>query len=364
MAGWKSTPGAIAWLRTYAGTKKRKAAPEPKGPLTAVKAWLNKRLPQEDDVWQSDFRQVPNWMEIDGERTRPWLALVTSPVRELILAHEVTGEKPTPALLWDMLVQAMQHPTMGAPHRPSELQVRPGEPWESLRSHLDEIGVRLAPTEDLRPIRGALEGLSEHLAGKGEPGLLDVPGVTPERAAAFYDAAASFFRKAPWKKVGYESAIRVECDRSRERSLVCCADGPVRLDDRPGVVRRLAALRRLWAGDFGDEENARETVGTSVTFDEESVVPVADLESANRYGWPVARSDAYPLIFHKERGLSTRPPLAWELELMEACLRTVPDFVERRGQDDPTREETTIRTAGGELTLGLSWVVDVGGEEG
>ncbi len=154
MAGWKSTPGAIAWLRTYAGTKKRKAAPEPKGPLTAVKAWLNKRLPQEDDVWQSDFRQVPNWMEIDGERTRPWLALVTSPVRELILAHEVTGEKPTPALLWDMLVQAMQHPTMGAPHRPSELQVRPGEPWESLRSHLDEIGVRLAPTEDLRPIRG------------------------------------------------------------------------------------------------------------------------------------------------------------------------------------------------------------------
>ncbi len=43
---------------------------------------------------------------------------------------------------------------------------------------------------------------------------------------------------------------------------------------------------------------------------------------------------------------------------MEACLRAIPDFVDRRGQDDPTREETTVRTAGGEVTLGLSWVVN------
>jgi hypothetical protein len=44
----------------------------------------------------------------------------------------------------------------------------------------------------------------------------------------------------------------------------------------------------------------------------------------------VARPDAYPEVFHKERGLSLRPPLVWELELMEGCLRAVPDFVNRR----------------------------------
>src|SRR6185503_9629521 len=68
-------------------------------------------------------------------------------------------------------------------------------------------------SEVLEPSQSLLAGLSEQLGGKPEAGLLDAPGVTPELAGAFYDAAASFFRQAPWKAVGYESAIRIECDR-------------------------------------------------------------------------------------------------------------------------------------------------------
>ena len=45
---------------------KKPATPEPKGPLAAVKTWLNKRLPQEDDVWQADFRRLSNWIVTDG----------------------------------------------------------------------------------------------------------------------------------------------------------------------------------------------------------------------------------------------------------------------------------------------------------
>jgi hypothetical protein len=120
----------------------------------------------------------------------------------------------------------------------------------------------------------------------------------------------------------------------------------------------LGALRRLWAGERADEDNARQTVGTSVTFGEEWDIPVADLEAAKKHGWHVARPDAYPEVFHKERGLSLRPPLAWELELMEGCLRVVPEFVQRRQQDDPAREEITVPLASGPLNLVLSWEVD------
>ena len=66
----------------------------------------------------------------------------------------------------------------------------------------------------------------------------------------------------------------------------------------------LKALRRLWTGDGDDEDNARQTVATSVTFGEEWDIPVADLEAAKQHGWQVARPDAYPAVFHKERGLS------------------------------------------------------------
>ena len=83
---------------------------------------------------------------------------------------------------------------------------------------------------------------------------------------------------------------------------------------------------------------------------------MADLEAARQYGWKVARPDAYPSIFHKERGLSTRPPLAWELELMEGCLRAMPEFVDRRQAGRPTPEEMTVPVASGELKLTLSWV--------
>jgi hypothetical protein len=122
----------------------------------------------------------------------------------------------------------------------------------------------------------------------------------------------------------------------------------------------LGALRRLWAGDRADEDHARQAVATTVTFGEAWDLPVADLEAALRHGWPVARPDAYPEVFRKERGLSLRPPLAWELELVEGCLRAVPAFVARHRQDDPAREEMTVPVASGQLQLVLSWVVEDG----
>ena len=360
MAAWKSTPGAVAWLRENAASKKRKAdVPRPKGPLSAVKTWLNKRLPQEDDVWQADFRQLPNWILIGGgEKARPWLVLVISPSGGQMLANDVADQEPSPAQLWDTLVQAMQHPAMGRPHRPAEVQVRPGEQWQSLRNHLEEVGVRLTATDEPAEIAAALKDLGEHLGGKAEPGLLDAPGVTPKQVAGFYEAAAAFFRQAPWKKVGYESAIRVECDKFDGGPWYAVLMGQSGLTTGLALYDDLETLKRLWTRDADDEENARETVGTSVTFGEESDIPVADLEAAKRHGWPVARADAYPSVFHKARGLSTRPPLAWELELLEGCLRAIPAFVGRRRQDDPTREEMTAPASSGELKLGLAWVED------
>jgi len=97
-------------------------------------------------------------------------------------------------------------------------------------------------------------------------------------------------------------------------------------------------------------------VATTVIFSEEVELPLADVEAARRHGWEVAGDNAWPLVLHKERGLSHRPPLAWELELLEGCLRAVPAFVRRRPQDDPATEEIMVPVAGGEMRLVLAWV--------
>jgi hypothetical protein len=310
LAAWKSTPGAVAWLRENAPARKKEAAPEPRGPLGFIKQWLNKNLPQEYDVWQADFRQMPSWIRVAGKPLRPWVVLVTSRSNDLVLAHEMPEETPPAALLWDVLVQAMQHPAAGQPHRPTELQVRAGERWEALRQHLDEIGVGLAVVKELDQMEAVFRGMCERVCGIPQPGLLDVPGVTPAQVASFYEAAAFFFQNAPWKKVGYEAAIQVGCDKLQSGPWYAVLMGQSGLTTGLALYKDLQALRRLWAGARADDDNARQSVVTTVTFGEEWDIPVADLEAAKEHGWPVARGDAYPEVFHKERGLSLRPPLA------------------------------------------------------
>ncbi len=359
LAAWKSTPGAVAWLRE-SGTKAKKEAPQPKGPLGFIKKWLNKNLPQEYDVWQADFRQLPNWISVGGKPLRPWVVLVTSRSNDLVLTHETLEETPSAALMWDVLVEAMQHPAAGTPHRPTELQVRADESWEALRPHLDKIGVGLAVGEELDQIEAVFQGMCEHVCGKPKPGLLDMPGVTPVQVGGFFEAAAFFFQKAPWKKVGYEAAIQVECDKFQSGPWYAVLMGQSGLTMGLALYEDLKSLRQIWSSERDDEDNARQSVATTVTFGEEWDIPVADLEAAKTHGWSVARADAYPEVFRKERGLSLRPPLAWELELMEGCLRAVPEFVARRKQDDPAKEEITVPVASGELKLVLSWVVEEG----
>jgi hypothetical protein len=167
--------------------------------------------------------------------------------------------------------------------------------------------------------------MCEHACGKPKPGLLDMPGVTPEQVGSFYGAAAFFFQEAPWKDVGYEAAIKVECAKYQSGPWYAVLMGQSGLTLGLALYEDLETLRRLWASDRVEEDNARQSVATTVTFGEAWDIPAADLEAAQRHGWPVARPDAYPEVFRKERGLSLRPPLAWELELLEGCLRAVPE---------------------------------------
>ncbi len=364
LAGWKSTPGAIAWLRENVKAKNKTPSPQPKGPLGFIKKWLGDRLPQEDDVWQADCRQLPAWIKIGGEKVRPWTILVTSRSNELVLAHQLPEEAPSSALLWDTLVQAMQHPAAGEPHRPTEIQVRPDERWESLRPHIEEIGIGLVVDSELDQLDGVFDEMMAHVCGKPQPGLLDVPRVTPEQAGHFYESAALFFAQAPWKKVGYEAAIKVECDKFQSGPWYAVIMGQSGLTTGLALYEDLGMLNAMWTGDAADEDNGRQMVGTSVLFGEESDLSVADLDAAQQYGWKVARPDAYPSIFHKERGMSIRPPLSWELELMAACLRAIPDFVSRHKQDDPAREEVTVPVTAGEMKLVLSWMTESEGRNG
>ena len=65
------------------------------------------------------------------------------------------------------------------------------------------------PTDELDQLDFVFESLSKHLTKDERPGLLEMPGIKPEQVAGLYRAAAGFYQRAPWRKLGYETAIKL-----------------------------------------------------------------------------------------------------------------------------------------------------------
>ena len=74
------------------------------------------------------------------------------------------------------------------------------------------------------------------------------------------------------------------------------------------------------------------------------------------HGFEVAGPSAYPHPFRMETGRKFRSPVAWELELLEACLWTIPDFLKRTRSRTPDVLEYAFDGMIGRMTLDLSWV--------
>jgi hypothetical protein len=83
---------------------------------------------------------------------------------------------------------------------------------------------------------------------------------------------------------------------------------------------------------------------------------VADLEDVERHGWVIAAPEGYPSAMRKERGLVMRPPLSWELQLLEACLVAIPEFVLSQDRDDTSQAVYEVPTGSGPLRVSLSWI--------
>ncbi len=169
---------------------------------------------------------------------------------------------------------------------------------------------------------------------------------------SFYHAAARYFQQAPWKHVRGEIPIAI-----RSRGLGFGTRYAVVLG-RTGVTLGLILLE-TWE-DVQDmlvgERSCEEMPGLAVIFDEITILAPADLYLVERNGWPVSTPEAYPAVLRFEPGRPPQSPSAEDLEYIESCLQTVPDFV-RRGVEAKTYE---VESNGKSVKLRLSWNVPRG----
>ncbi len=178
--------------------------------------------------------------------------------------------------------------------------------------------------------------------------------VSALQARDFYRAAASFYRQAPWRTAGEAETIQIECQQldggpwfAVILGKMIHIKGLMLFDDREG--RRL--MQRATYELIADRLRT-----IAVHYEDAAQADPEDVAAAHEHGFEVAGPNAYPLAFRMEIGRRFREPLAWELELLEACLWTVPDFLKRAQDRKPDLYEYAFDGAIGRMSMDLSWV--------
>jgi hypothetical protein len=357
LGAWRSTPGATTWLKQVLNKPKRSKAKvdESFRPSADVRARIA-RLPTRAVEWQAGYRQIPTWVVSDGDRFLPWSVVVANRTDDVILASHICTGKPTAGVLWNLLFKALSKPAAGEPHRPEQIRLVSDPTWDALEPHLAALGIQQESAQELDFLTELFADLREHMTKRSPPGLLDFLGVSPERVVGFYRAAAYYFRQAPWRRVGDQHAIKIESARSESGPWYAVVMGQSGIALGLALYENLSQLRDLWEGEESDMDHTREMVVLSVTFDAETDSNPKDVLAARQHGWEVAHAEAFPTPFRKERGLTMRPPLSWELELLTGCLHVVPEFIARHKPGDTSQHSLKAPTASGDLDFTLSWI--------
>jgi tetratricopeptide (TPR) repeat protein len=283
------------------------------------------------ETWQAVAERLPVWVNIAGAPTRPWASLVVARESELILATDIAMNDPPEDWLLKGVWNALSSPAVGEAHRPESIHVATERERRILAARLEPLGIQCVISSDLQRARLLINEVSQQLAGPQEcKPLVHSPGVTLAQIGSFYEAAALFYRAKPWRNIPGDTVIRVACERFKSGPWYAVVMGQSGIEQGLALYEDAEFLRTLLSGMLSDEESGRRTSAISITYGEPFDIAPEDLDAAEKHGWAVAGPEAWPCVLRVNPGLAVRTPLKWELELLEGCLRAIPDFLSRK----------------------------------
>jgi hypothetical protein len=116
-----------------------------------------KRLRQEDEPWEADFRALPK--PLLQSETR-YLGLVVTKRSGSVLADMQVEGRLSANELAALLGKAMREPLTDGTHRPRRLYVRGHRQWQELFPHLEEVGIDVSVHQELPKVT---EAYQDHL---------------------------------------------------------------------------------------------------------------------------------------------------------------------------------------------------------
>jgi hypothetical protein len=149
-----------------------------------------KRLEQENDTWEADFRALP---KPHGQTETHYLGLVVALPNGNPLVCLPVEYTPNVNDLADLLAAAMRRPMTDSAHRPRRISFRGNPRWEELFPHLNQLGIEVSIQNDLPNVEEVHEDfLRQMRRARSNPLILYTPSPTDVQKA--FPAIAKWVR--------------------------------------------------------------------------------------------------------------------------------------------------------------------------
>jgi len=263
------------------------------------------------------------------------------------------------AALARLLVESIERPATGTPSRPAEVLVMDPAIADAIVAAVGEGGPRVRLVEKCAGWNAVVTEFGAFLAAHW-PGrsYLDGAAVTAPDVERFFQAAATFYRRAPWD-VLEEQPVELRI-ADREEPLYAIALGRDRMVHGLTVYLSESCFRHRPRRD-AHPMRSRGTV--AVTFDREDAVPPPMLEERRVHRWPLAGPAAFPLPYRQLADGTMCEPDADELGLLSMSLHALAELASRQRTPGstglPVVEAVQIPGPGGDAIARLTFPAPV-----
>ncbi len=315
-----------------------------------------RELPKHDLVCQGGVFRWPRKVRTDsGEIISAQFALCVETESGLVHPGQLDPGRREPGdILLEAFVEFVEQTCDGV--CPDQVEVNDPALAEYLQEHLPAIGIEVRLVDRLAALEPALRSLLDYVGTQTSepPSLLAPRGMTVERVRSFADAAADFYRAAPWRFLTDSDLIRVEIPKPPRGMGLLVVLGAGRSTFGLVAYPSLAAYCRFLRIDTrGDSAGSALGGLTQVLFDEVADLPDADAELWQRHELPVAGPQAYPLAMkYLSKGDLGRPSPK-ELEFLEGALRALAATSEQEIDSGRWHKDVVVNNRVSRFTLAM-----------
>jgi len=236
--------------------------------------------------------------------------------------------------------------------RPGTVEVGDLALRDYLASQLEGTEIRVVHRTHLAELAGFLSHLADHLndGAPDIPGPLAGKGVTVEAVRAFADAAAGFYRAAPWRFLCDEDLLRVEAPVMDKRMRWCVVMGNAEKTFGVGFFDTPDSFRIMCEAE--DPERLFKLGLWMLTYGPRHELPFPDEDLWHDHDLPAASDDAFPIMIRVTADGQIQRPDLKQLTALEGLLRVLSRTTE--AQFEAGRWSVDVPTHGGPRTFTIA----------